>query len=109
MSIAIALLESLLDTKELSHADKNVARNILIPALEYIESADNPRERMIRAYHIVGLLAIPIGLAIDSSLQQEAHNRIALKLSEKLYKEALDIASMLQEKTAKIAKMNQID
>lgn len=95
--ISIALLEALLDAKEMTGVDKTIVRNIMIPALEHIETAPTPQECMKRAYLIVALMSVPVAIAMDCSISREAHNRISASIVQTLYNDIGSLLSMLYE------------
>lgn len=85
--ITIAILESLLDNSELTHEQKNHTRNVLVPMLEFIEDKKTPKDRYEALLVLLKMFSFITGFTLDSSIEPHAHNREALELSERLYKE----------------------
>jgi len=106
--MTVKLLEALLDEKDISEKHKTLIRNIVAPALEYVETGTTPEEVIQRALTLGTFLAVPSALALAISIEPKAY----LKLQDfmaKNYKEKIGEALealVSAEERVRIAKLN---
>lgn len=86
-SFAMALLNILIDDKEMKMEHKTLLKNLLVPMLEHVEESPSAEEMMNRVSQIIMIGAIASSVAIFLAVKPEGYNRISLKLSERYFKE----------------------
>lgn len=94
--LSIDFLSLLLDSN-MEQSKKTAIRNILTPAMEYIEAGETPPEVIGRAYNVISIIAAPLAIAIHSSIKPEAFNRHVLAMTEHQYKTIQEVLSVLIE------------
>lgn len=99
--LSIDFLSLLLDA-DMEQDKKTAIRNILTPAMEYIEAGETPPEVIGRAYNVISILAAPLAIALHSSIKPEAFNRHVLAMTEHQYKTIQEVLSVMVEAFAEV-------
>src|SRR5438552_10670042 len=94
-NLAIALLETILDIKEMPKEMKKILRDLTGPALEYVGNGPTPKEVMVRVKHLKIVMQIPIALGMYMSVHPKSYQEVALDFREKDYEELIELLEVL--------------
>lgn len=107
MTLAVTFLESLLDETIIPQSEKTMLKNVIVPALEYIEGGNTPKEVMTRMRQLMHVFGIPSAIAITGAIENESYDKAALLLSEKYYHSTKQILAVLKQANKEIKEKEQ--
>ena len=107
--LAITLINTLLDTKDMPKDMRILLRDMTGPALEYIGNGSSPKDVMTRVTNLKLVMQIPIALGIHMSIHPDSYDEVALNFGERDYNELKELLAILTKivDTSKDAKVNQ--
>ena len=93
--LAITLLNTILDIKEMPKDMKILLRDMAGPAIEYIGNGSTPKDIMTRVQKIRLVMQVPIAIGIHMSIHPKSYTEVALALGTKDFSELTELLKIL--------------